>query len=183
MPEVYLPFIANESSQPVDHSGLSDPEWELWQLVIADSQQKHSGLALDYCLSAMARSRSADMAIRRYFSHTTPDGVTPNHACRIGGCGIPGYYSDGNNIESIAAGYATPSATWDAWKNSPAHRVHVLGEDDFFRGQIRCGIGYHYDPSTPYFYYWTIWFSHPVEESQAASVPQPTELQSCALAY
>jgi len=178
-----MPIVMNQTDElPVDHSGLSDGEWSLWQLVTADPEQKHVGLALDYCLSVAARSRSADMANRRYFSHTSPDGVTPNQTCRIAACSIPGWYGEGNNIESIAAGYATPGAVWDAWKNSPAHRVHVLGEDDFFRGQTRCGIGYHYDLTTPYFHYWTIWFSHPVEVN-AAGMAESAELQSCALAY
>ena len=72
---------------------------------------------------------------------------------------MPDYYDQsapGNNVESIAAGFATADATWEGWVNSPHHRSHVLAEEPFFTEQTEYGIGYYYDPNSYYHHYWVI---------------------------
>ncbi|MEZ4611982.1 MAG: hypothetical protein R2838_17355 [Caldilineaceae bacterium] len=72
---------------------------------------------------------------------------------------LPSFYSmerDGNNIESIAGGFASAQDAWTGLLGSPAHRRHLLGEVDFYREQIDLGIGFVEDPDSDYRYYWVI---------------------------
>ncbi len=99
------------------------------------------------------------MANRGYFDHVNPDGAGPNSLLRSAGYPLPDYYDQsapGNNVESIAAGFATADATWEGWVNSPHHRSHVLAEEPFFTEQTEYGIGYYYDPNSYYHHYWVI---------------------------
>ena len=99
------------------------------------------------------------MSGSEYFGHVNPDGYGPNYLVRQAGYPLPTWYDpapDGNNIESIAAGYPTPDAVWNAWMTSPAHRNHLLGLDPFWADQIEYGIGYVYDPESDYDHYWVV---------------------------
>jgi uncharacterized protein YkwD len=72
---------------------------------------------------------------------------------------LPDYYGsaqDSNNIESIAAGTSEPEDTWDLWMDSPPHKTHLTGSDEFFAAQYEFGIGHHYDPDSPYGHYWVV---------------------------
>ncbi len=69
--------------------------------------------------SAAAR-HSADMAVRDYFSHTTPEGVSSSqrlynegYAARAGG-------------ENIAAGQGTASGVMSSWLNSSGHCRNIM---------------------------------------------------------
>ena len=99
------------------------------------------------------------MARRRYFGHTNPDGFGPNYLVRQAGYVLPSYYGaepDANNIESIAGGYPTAEATWQGWMSSSGHRDHLLGLTSFWAEQIEYGVGYAYDPTSPYRHYWVV---------------------------
>ena len=77
------------------------------------SGQRRAFLTFDPILSQVARERAADMARRGYFDHTNPDGHGVNYLVRRAGYILPSSYpSDGNNLESIAAGGSTASVTW-----------------------------------------------------------------------
>ena len=100
------------------------------------------GLAVDARLSRAAQAHSADMARRRYFSHTSPDGRT--FVQRIRAQGNPGTRLG----ENIAAGYRTPSTVMTAWMKSAGHRANILN----------CrftAIGVGYATGGPYGTYWT----------------------------
>jgi uncharacterized protein YkwD len=70
-------------------------------------------------LSEASRKHSADMKARGYFSHTSPDGVTPWDRARAAGYDDPA-------AENIARGQPTPEAVVDAWMDSPGHRANIL---------------------------------------------------------
>jgi len=94
-----------------------------------------------------------------YFAHTNPDGFGPNYLVHQAGYVLPSYYGtepDANNIESIAGGYPTAVATWQVWMGSPGHRAHLLGLTAFWVEQIEYGVGYAYDPTSPYRHYWVV---------------------------
>jgi len=114
---------------------------------------------LDPILTAVARARAADMANRRYFSHVDPDGYGPNHLIRSAGYVLPEFWGGGrsaNFVESIGAGYATPSAAWEGWMRSSPHRTHLLASKAFYRKQTNFGVGFHFDPQSPYRFYWVV---------------------------
>lgn len=151
--QIFLPLIF----KPVC---LSAPqEQELAILLLNDPSQQHVTLTCQPILAAVARQRAADMAQRGYFNHVTPEGYGPNYLVRQAGYVLPAYYStalDANNIESIAAGHATSAATWQQWMSSPSHRTQLLGVDSFFAEQTQYGIGYAYNPNSPYQHYWVV---------------------------
>lgn len=55
--------------------------------------------------------------------------------------------------ENVAAGYETPEAVVEAWKNSPPHRAAMLGENYEYIG---IGVSYLEDDPEYYFYYWEL---------------------------
>jgi uncharacterized protein YkwD len=140
---------------------LSQEEQELARLLAGDrGQQRNKGrMTLDPILTAVAQARAADMAKRRYFSHTDPEGNGPNFLARSAGYELPSFWGKshgGNFIESISAGHATPGAAWDAWMRSRVHRTHLLALSSFYRDQTNFGVGCYSDPASPFGRYWVI---------------------------
>ncbi len=140
---------------------LNTQEQELARFLSEDrGQQRDRGrMMLDPILTAVARSRAADMARRHYFSHTNPDGYGPNFLARSAGYELPSFWSNsrsGNFIESISAGQPTAAAAWDTWMHSASHRTHLLARSSFYRDQTNFGVGVYSDPSSPYRHYWVV---------------------------
>lgn len=69
--------------------------------------------------SAVAERHSRDMHARGYFSHTSPEGLTPFD--RLTRAGI--HYSTAG--ENIARGYADADAAFAGWLKSPGHRASI----------------------------------------------------------
>ncbi len=157
---VFLPMIVSP-----DGCGLNSEETAVANFAMNHPDQGRATMQCDSTLAQVARTKAEDMATRGYFGHVDPDGIGPNYKARAAGYPLPTWYStsiDGNNIESIAAGYTTPEAAWNAWLNSAGHRVHVLAESSFWAEQTNYGIGYYYDPHSPYQHYW-VFISAPPE--------------------
>lgn len=76
-------------------------------------------------LAVVARGHSYDMAIRRYLSHESPEGIGPGQ--RIAGEGIA-YVAAGENIYADDYHDLQDLArhTVAAWMNSPEHRAAIL---------------------------------------------------------
>ncbi|MFC7573793.1 CAP domain-containing protein [Klenkia terrae] len=70
-------------------------------------------------LAAVARAHSADMRDRGYFSHTTPDGLSPWD--RAAAAGV-----SGASAENIAQGYGDGASVMAGWMDSPGHRANIL---------------------------------------------------------
>lgn len=81
-----------------------------------------SALRTDRRLRTASRSHSSDMAKRDYFSHETPEGVTPWERAEDAGYPNP-------SAENIAHGYPTARAVVDAWMASSGHRANILNCD------------------------------------------------------
>jgi uncharacterized protein YkwD len=85
----------------------------------ARAQAGCGAVTADPALAAVARAHSADMRDRGYFSHTTPEGLSPFD--RAGAAGIS--YA---RAENIAYGQRDAAAVMDAWMNSAGHRANIL---------------------------------------------------------
>jgi len=77
-------------------------------------------LKINWELSRVARYKSADMANKGYFSHTSPTYGTPfqmmeNFGLRFTAAG-----------ENIAYGQRTPAEVMRDWMNSPGHRSNIM---------------------------------------------------------
>jgi uncharacterized protein YkwD len=70
-------------------------------------------------LATAGRKHSADMKERGYFSHNTPEGVTPWDRAKAEGYDQPA-------AENIARGQPTPEAVVAAWMGSDGHRRNIL---------------------------------------------------------
>ena len=85
-----------------------------------------STLRLNSRLSSAARGHSRDMVRRRYFAHSTPEGLSPAHRVRSAG-----YLAGHRNWlvgETLAwwRGSATPATIVTGWMHSPPHREVLL---------------------------------------------------------
>jgi uncharacterized protein YkwD len=76
-------------------------------------------LTVDVHLTAAASAHSADMAERKYFSHTTPEGTTFDQRIVAAGYAAPG-------AENIARGQKSAESVMEAWMNSSGHRANIL---------------------------------------------------------
>lgn len=116
-------------------------------LKIMNAERKKAGLSAlkmnNTTLNAAADVRAKEIA--KSFSHTRPNGESCYSIIDAGKYKVE-YYMAGENI---AAGFTNAKAVMDGWMNSPGHRANILtGEFD------TVGIGYYYNESQPYRYYW-----------------------------
>ena len=93
-------------------------------------------------LGAGAAVRAQEISV--YFSHTRPDGSSCFTAVRN-----PGWLG-----ENIAAGQRSPQEVMNSWMNSSGHRANILNANF-----TKLGVGYYYNPSSSYGYYWVQMFS------------------------
>jgi uncharacterized protein YkwD len=106
------------TSKPTGDTGA-----EAAVLTLVNQERGKAGcqpLAADSRLAVAARLHSQDMAVRGYFDHTTPDGVTFDK--RITSAG----YKWSNAGENIAKGQKDAASVMQAWMNSPGHRANIL---------------------------------------------------------
>lgn len=138
------------------------------------AQNGLSGLKLNAELNAAAQGHSADMANQDYFNHIGKNGSEPWDRAKVVG------YEARTMGENIAAGYTTPEAVVEGWKNSPGHRKNMLNGSF-----TELGVGYFYlandTGSVNYNTYWTQLFGsgdlNP-NTSLLTSSPTPTPAPS-----
>ena len=138
---------------------LNSQEQAIANYLTINPNQGRPELILDPIIEGVAQARAQDMAVRHYFAHVNPDGHAANYLLRQAGYVLPAWWGTdptANYVESIAAGYSSPSATWNAWMNSPPHKEHLLGQNSFFASETHFGVGYYADPSSQYGYYWVV---------------------------
>ncbi|GAA4375377.1 CAP domain-containing protein [Actinomadura verrucosospora] len=74
-------------------------------------------------LTAAAQAYSEDMAVRRFYSHTSPEGTQPWDRARAAGSTHLGIG------ENIACGQRSPAEVVQGWMDSPGHRANILKPD------------------------------------------------------
>jgi len=89
-------------------------------------------LTWENCLRDVARSHSADMLVKNYFSHNSPGGRSP-HERIMAGCRFP-ISMTGENIW-MSSGYQSRDTRTlariivDNWMSSPGHRKNLLNPE------------------------------------------------------
>ena len=122
---VELPAVEVETEPaPVARAAAAaaDPTAEAAVLALVNEARADAGcgaLTADPALAAVARAHSADMRDRDYFSHTSPDGLSPFERAEQAGV-------DHSRAENIAFGQADAAAVMEAWLESPGHRANIL---------------------------------------------------------
>ena len=105
-------------------SEVNDPSswpYELLRLTnLARASEGLPPLIWNATLAEVGAAHCADMAARGYFSHETPEGVTPLDRLILRGvaCGIA--------AENIAAGQPDPATVFAGLMESPHHRENIL---------------------------------------------------------
>lgn len=122
---VQLPYIVADA--------LPRPDLEEEMLGLVNQERARAGLApleADPELVQVARAHSADMYARGYFSHFTPEGLSPFDRIQV--AGVP-YRTAGENL----AHASTLSIAHNGLMNSPGHRENIL-RPEF--GRVGIGI-------------------------------------------
>jgi uncharacterized YkwD family protein len=131
--------------------GIKALESEVVRLVnIERSKNGLQALKENWQLSRVARYKSADMAAKNYFSHTSPTYGSPFRMMESFGIK---YSAAGENI---AYGQKTPQQVMTAWMNSPGHRSNILSPS-----YTQIGVGYAKNKSGTA--YWTQMFIKPLQ--------------------
>lgn len=102
-------------------------DWQTEMLTLVNNYRAANGLGpLKLCnnLTGSAQNHASDMAVRNYFSHTSPEGTT--FVQRAEAAGYTGWYS---LSENIASGFSSVTAVMTGWINSPGHRANLLGAE------------------------------------------------------
>lgn len=135
---ISLPFIV--VSQNVTGQSYTDT---LFDLIKNSQYQRRVRMVRHSLLDLAAQRKAEDLAKQEYWGHFPPNGPAPNLNVRLTGYELPDFYLDnGNNVESLAIGGGKPEDVALAWLTSKkGHRLHVFGDDLFFREQECIGIG------------------------------------------
>jgi uncharacterized protein YkwD len=83
-------------------------------------------LRMSRTLARPAQRHSADMAARRYFSHTSPAGTTMSARIARSGYTRGRRYVIGENIAWGTGTVSTPASIVRSWMRSPGHRANIL---------------------------------------------------------
>jgi uncharacterized protein YkwD len=143
--EVEAPAVEAETEPaPVARAAVpADPTAEAAVLALVNEARVDAGcgaLTADPALAAVARAHSADMRDRDYFSHTSPEGLSPFDRAEQAGI-------DYSRAENIAFGQADATAVMEAWLESPGHRANILDCE-----LTKLGVGVAEGPGGPW---WT----------------------------
>ena len=120
--------------------------------------KKMPSLTWNDTLAKVAEAKALDMAKRKYFGHTDPDGNGMNIKIHKAGYKLPEDWMKSrqdNMFESISAGNpgcveAIKNLILDKGVTPPNHRRHLLGLDPFWAECYDIGIGYATDPESQY---------------------------------
>lgn len=108
-------------ARPLTPSGLTRTVDE----VVALTNRERAGaglppLAVDPLLARAAQAYSTDMAVRAFYSHTSPEGTQPWDRAAAAGC------TRRSIGENIACGQRSAAEVVEGWMNSPGHRANIL---------------------------------------------------------
>lgn len=142
--------------------GSSEQARALARLIIDDPGQRRRKLACNGLLSAIASDRARELARLGQVTHLGRSAA--NRRLIEAGYPLSPIYPRQfeNNVEAIAGGLPDAGAVWAAFRDSPAHRAHLLGEHEFYLLQDELGVGFHADPATPHIEYWVVYVAHRV---------------------
>lgn len=142
-----VPEVPNIPEVPTTSSSLSSEEAEVVRLVnIERSKLGLPAFKISNELSNVARLKSQDMAMKNYFSHTSPTYGSPFEMMKQFGIS---YKMAGENI---AKGYFSAQSVVNGWMNSSGHRENILNP-----GFQTIGVGAYTLNNT---IYWTQMFTN-----------------------
>lgn len=165
-----LLFLISVPAEAIQDDSCGDNPFarELASLIINDVEQNRTVIKCNALLSKLAKEKAQKMQQFGLIQHNL--GGSPNAHLENGGYKLPNYYGKefhANQVEAIAGGYSTPEEVWVAFKNSAAHRSHLIGEHEFYLEQNEIGIGYVYEWHSPHIEYWVVYLTKGYSPSQS----------------
>ena len=150
--------ISSNSKQYGD-CGLNNKSKQLAQLVIeADSQQRIT-LTCNKQLAQAAYQKAKEMAEAQKVSHYI-NYISPNELLAKAGIELPFSYNKvGNQVEAVSGGMRTSQESFDYFMTSENHKMHLLGENDFYKKQDKIGVGHYVDKSKKHVDYWVVYIT------------------------
>ena len=148
-PEAPAAPVVEAAPEPVPAPVLRSPTAEeaavaSQVIAIVNQRRAEAGcgpVSEDAPQAALAFTHSADMAMRNYFSHYTPEGLSPvDRSVAVG-------LSTG--WENIGAGMPTAESAMEAWMGSQGHRDNIL-----MCSHTKLGVGV-FQGAGDYGIYWT----------------------------
>ncbi|MEA2310326.1 MAG: hypothetical protein QOE28_294, partial [Solirubrobacteraceae bacterium] len=114
----------------LEPTGGNEPQIRAAILCLHNQIRAQRGLPLlheNVKLRRAAIGQSNDMVTRRFFDHTTPDGVTMvDRITRARYVNPRVGWSLGENLAWGTGDLGTPRGVMNAWMNSPGHRANIL---------------------------------------------------------
>lgn len=147
-----IPAVScSTTNNDLELAEASDIELALACLIIHHDEQGRAEMHYHPTLGELARMRAKDMAENGYYggdddypAHVDKDGYGPNHYLCLAEYN-PRYCNDSpyaNSVESIGAGYSTSESMFYGWYNSPGHKRHILGAEEYFFSADHYGVGH-----------------------------------------
>ncbi|REB07477.1 sporulation protein [Sporosarcina sp. BI001-red] len=128
------PAPQEKPDQTPDQGQVSASQIEQAVLTLTNAERQKAGLKplqMDEKLMQTARAKSADMASKNYFSHTSPTYGSPFDQMKANGITYRAA------AENIAMGQRSAEEVVKGWMASPGHRENILTP-----GYTHIGIGY-----------------------------------------
>jgi uncharacterized protein YkwD len=130
------------SGPPGDTMSASEHDLALQVFHLTNAQRQAAGVPLlvwDEGAAQVAFDHCADMRLRNYYAHESPDGETHPDRLRDGGIS---FWMAGENLYRQHSAADAAGAVW-AWMGSDGHRRAMLRES-----YTRLGVGMHTDGRT-----------------------------------
>ncbi len=154
--------------------GESKQAIELAKMIKESQDQKRGRLTCNKSLSTIALLKARKMAKYSKVDHNI-ENTTPNELLRENGFFLPASYSIlGNQVESVSGGKKSPAEMFSYFMTSPGHKVHLLGENSFFKTQHQIGVGYYSDINSDHIDYWVVYIAslkEPLEKNNNLKIP------------
>lgn len=165
---IYLPSVMAHSLPVAPVGEPLSVEKQIYLMMALHPYQGRKGMQWHDKLALIAYWHCYAQAHRGFSGHVDPDGIGPNYRVRFAGYKLPEWYNQdksANNIESLSHnGSGRPDEMWNGLLNSEAHRIHVLGLNNFYAQQVCVGVGYYHLEGSAKTHYWCV-LSAPVEGS------------------
>ena len=140
-----------------DCSPSGNAAFESALLILINNERESQGLSAyeqQSQLQAAALIHSTDMACNGFLSHTGSDGSSKED--RVNTQGYGGTSVEENIFATGDTSSSAPQLALSFWMASPPNQANVLHDE-----YTEIGIGYIYEPSSPFGGYFTAVFAHP----------------------
>jgi uncharacterized protein YkwD len=168
-----IPFIVFTNfsvANDTDDCGNNEQARALAKLIKTDKNQKRNNIRCNIILTKAAVDKAKKMSEFGLVLHNL--GGSPNSRLRAANYELPDYYGtdfNSNQVEAISGGYSDADEVWDAFKRSDSHRIHLLGEHEFYVEQDEIGIAFIKNLSSPHVEYWAVYLTKGAKDNKSTS--------------